>query len=304
MAVYRLGVNTCFAVKRWPLASEWAELVRENLGVSLVQHSLDLVEPTSGAALLEVEAMSVRKACGDFGLEMHSTFTGLAAYSSNLLLHPVAEARTLAEEWYGRMINFTATLGARATGGHVGAFSASDASDEGRKSELVGHLAGSLERLTRQARQAGLSAFLIENLAPEREPSTFSGVESLITSGDASHVPIRLCLDVGHMCTPGISGPEADPYAWLSRLGASTEVVHLQQSDATGDHHWPFTDEKNRVGRIDPEQVLRALDASGAQEIALILEVIPPFEASDETVLSDLEASVRYWQHALERHKP
>lgn len=161
-------------------------------------------------------------------------------------------------------------------------------------------LNGSLERLTQRARRAGLSAFLIENLAPAREPSTFRGVEDLLTLGDDSHVPVRLCLDVGHMCTPGIVGLEADPYAWLTRLGPSTEVVHLQQSDPAGDHHWPFTAEKNRVGRIDGERVLRALDTSGAEEVALILEVIPAFEAADDAVLADLTASVSYWKNALE----
>lgn len=302
MATYRLGINTCFAVKRWPEPAVWAQLVRQRLGLTVVQHSLDLVEPNSPAALLEVEAASVRRACGEFGVELHSTFTGLAAYSSNLLLHPDAEARALAEAWYGRMVDFTAALGARATGGHIGAFSALDSSNGERRTELSRQLGDSLERLTRRARQAGLFAFLVENLAPTREPSTFASVEGLLAPGDENHVPVRLCLDVGHMCTPGLAGLEVDPYAWLTRFGRSTEVVHLQQSDSSGDHHWPFTEEANRVGRIEAERVLSALDASGAEEVALILEVIPPFEAADDQVLRDLEASVHYWQAALAHH--
>jgi D-erythrulose 1-phosphate 3-epimerase len=302
MAHYRLGINNCFAVKRWPEPAAWARLVRERLGLTLVQHSLDLVEPTAPSALLTSQAAAVRKACGDFGLEAHSTFTGLAAYTSNQLLHPDPQARATAEEWYGRMIDFTEALGAKVTGGHIGAYSALDAAEDRRRSELDRQLAGSMERLTRRARLAGLSAFLVENLAPVREPSTFKSVESLLTAGDDSHVPVRLCLDVGHMCTPGITGQEADPYAWLSRFGASTEAVHLQQSDITGDHHWPFTEETNRVGRIEAERVLAALDASGAGHVTLILEVIPAFEAADDQVLSDLEASVRYWKAALDRH--
>jgi sugar phosphate isomerase/epimerase len=302
VATYRLGINTCFAVKRWPEPAAWAELVRQRLGLTLVQHSLDLVEPTSPAARLEVEAAAVRGACGEFGVEVHSTFTGLAAYSSNLLLHPHAESRALAEEWYGRMVDFTAAVGARATGGHIGAFSALDSANDARWTELSRQLGDSLERLTRRARRAGLSAFLIENLAPAREPSTFAGVEGLLAPGDGKHVPVRLCLDVGHMCTPGLAGLETDPYSWLSRFGRSTEVVHLQQSDSSGDHHWPFTEETNRIGRIEADRVLSALDASGADQVVLILEVIPAFEAADDQVLRDLEASVHYWQAALARH--
>jgi D-erythrulose 1-phosphate 3-epimerase len=302
VATYRLGINTCFAVKRWPEPAAWADLVRQRLGLTLVQHSLDLVEPTSPAAQLKVEAAAVRRACSEFGVEVHSTFTGLSAYSSNLLLHPDSEARALAEEWYARMIDFTVALGAGATGGHIGALSALDSSNDARRAELTRQLGGSMERLTRRARHAGLFAFLIENLAPAREPSTFASVEGLLAPGDESHVPVRLCLDVGHMCTPGLAGPETDPYAWLTRFGRSTEVVHLQQSDSSGDHHWPFTEETNRVGRIEAERVLSALDASGAEEVALILEVIPPFEAADDQVLRDLEASVHYWQAALAHH--
>jgi sugar phosphate isomerase/epimerase len=296
VTTYRLGVNNCFAVKRWPEPAAWAALVRERLGLTLVQHSLDLVEPTSPAASLELEAKAVRKVCDEFGLEVHSTFTGLAAYSSSLLLHPNLEARALAEQWYGRMVDFAAALGAPATGGHVGAFSAQDASDKARRTELSRGLDESLERLTRRARNAGLSAFLIENLAPAR------GVQRLLARRRASHVPVRLYLDVGHMCTPGLVDPETDPYAWLNRFARSTEVVHLQQSDSSGDHHWPFTEEMNRVGRIDAQRVLSALDEGGADQVTLILEVIPAFEAADHDIVRDLEVSVSYWQDALAVH--
>ncbi len=39
----QLGINTCFAVKRWPRPVDWAPIVREQLGLGHVQLSLDLV---------------------------------------------------------------------------------------------------------------------------------------------------------------------------------------------------------------------------------------------------------------------
>ena len=46
----RLGINTCFAVKRWPRPEDWAPVVRDRLGLELVQHSLDLDEsPPAGS---------------------------------------------------------------------------------------------------------------------------------------------------------------------------------------------------------------------------------------------------------------
>jgi len=128
------------------------------------------------------------------------------------------------------------------------------------------------------------------------------GVARLLTDGDASHVPIKLCLDVGHQCVPGTTGVERDPYAWLERLGAKSPVVQLQQSDADGDHHWPFSAAANARGRIDADRVLAALDRSGADEVALILEVIPAFEQDDDAVIEDMVASASYWQAALARH--
>jgi hypothetical protein len=44
---------------------------------------------------------------------------------------------------------------------------------------------------------------------------------SLLTEGDEAHVPVTLCLDVGHQCVPGTSGQDRDPYAWLEQLGSA-----------------------------------------------------------------------------------
>lgn len=293
----RLGINTCFAVKRWPLVDDWAPIVRDRLGLRLVQHSMDLV--ADGASPAEARALAA--SAGLAGLELHSTFTGLAAYSDNLLLHPDEAGRQAAATWFGWAIQWTAALGANATGGHVGAFSVPDWTDPRRRSELWGALKSLLDALSREAAKVGLEYLLVENLAAAREPSTMAMIRDLLTDGDDAGVPIRLCLDVGHMCVPGTAGDDRDPYAWLRELGRDAPVVQLQQSDAEGDHHWPFTSEKNAAGRIDADRVLDALDAGGVEETALILEVIPPFEQDDSAVIDDLTASVDYWREALDR---
>ena len=302
MIRYTLGVNNCFAVKRWPEPEAWAKIVRESMGLDVVQQSFDFVELSGPPTLWRGQAQRVKETCERVGLTLHSTFTGLAAYSSNLLLDPDVAVRQHAEQWYQSAIAFTAAVGGRATGGHVGAFSVSDWRDANRRREREQGLRASLQRLAAEARDAGLSELYIENLAAAREPSTMDGIARLLTSGDASHVPIKLCLDVGHQCVPGTTGAERDPYAWLERLGSKSPVVQLQQSDAEGDHHWPFTAAANARGRIDADKVLAALDRSGAEEVALILEVIPPFEQDDDQVLDDMVASARYWRDALARH--
>jgi D-erythrulose 1-phosphate 3-epimerase len=296
-----LGINTCFAVKRWPRPDDWAPLVRDRLGLRLVQHSLDLVDTTASAERLASQAGELRTAVAEHGLEVHSTFTGLVAYSANLLLAPDAVDREAALAWYQRIIELTAAVGGRATGGHIGCFSVPDWRDPGRRSELWTGLQRSLADLAADARSAGLEYLVVENLAVAREPSTMAMIGELLDDGDAARVPIRLCLDVGHMVVPGTSGSDRDPYAWLRTVGASAPVIQLQQSDAEGDHHWPFTEATNAVGRISADRVIDALGEGGVEESALVLEVIPPFEQEDDAVLSDLSESVDYWREALSR---
>ena len=302
MTTYQLGINTCFAVKRWPQPERWGRLVRDELELDLVQHSLDLVDLDLPPAAVTGEATRLRAACASSGLTLHSTFTGLAAYSASLLLHPDRAARAQARDWYQRVIGFTADTGAQATGGHVGAFSVEDYRDRSRRAQLWDELTESLAQLAGHAHDRGLSYLLAENLAAAREPSTMAMIESLLTDGDQAHVPVRLCLDVGHQCVPGTAGPDRDPYAWLARLGGRAPVVQLQQTDGTSDHHSPFTPQTNAAGIIEPARVLAALDRSGAVAVALILEIIPPFEQDDDQVLDDLRQSAAYWRAALRAH--
>jgi D-erythrulose 1-phosphate 3-epimerase len=299
---YRLGINTCFAVKRWPQPERWAPLVRGELDLDLVQHSLDLVDLDASPAEVTEQAGRLAVSCAGQGLALHSTFTGLAAYSSNLLLHPDAAFRARARDWYRRVIGFTADAGAGSTGGHIGAFSVEDWRDRARRAQLWGELQESLAGLAAHAHDRGLSSLLAENLAAAREPSTMAMITSLLTGGDQAHVPVMLCLDVGHQCVPGVTGADRDPYAWLERLGARAPVVQLQQTDGRTDHHSPFTPETNAAGIIDPARVLAALDRSGAADVALILEMIPPFEQDDDQVLADLRQSAAYWRAALRDH--
>ena len=92
----RLGINTCFAVKRWPEPGDWARIVRDELGLDTVELSLDLIEDVGGRTVNQV-----RSALDEYGLRAETVFTGLAAYSLNLLMHPDAVRRL--RELHGRI---------------------------------------------------------------------------------------------------------------------------------------------------------------------------------------------------------
>jgi D-erythrulose 1-phosphate 3-epimerase len=294
MTTFTLGINTCFAVKRWPRPEEWARIVSEDLGLTSAQHSLDLADLDAPDGALDRQAAEVREACADVGVALTSTFTGLMAYSASLLLHPDEAARERAMDWYHRLLRFSATAGAARAGGHIGSLSVADHTDPVQRARRWEGLRAALDTLAARARELGLGGLLIENMASPREPSTMADMRALLTPGDDRRAPVQLCLDVGHQCVPGTTGEERDPYAWLRALGASAPVVHLQQTDAEGDHHWPFTPPHN-----DAARVLDSVAASGAEHVELVLEVIPPFEQDDAAVLDDLRASVEHWRRAL-----
>ena len=234
-----LGINNCFAAKRWPMPAEWAQIVADELGLGLVQHSLDL-----GLG----DAPEVAAACERFGLSVDSVFTGLVAYSSGSMLSPSPSERAAGAQLWDAGIRLAAALGASSFGGHAGSLSRTDADDQARRQERWAELDRRLDALRAIARAHGLEALLVENMACDREPSRIAELEGLMRSGDGDRAAVALCLDVGHQCVPGTTGPDADPYAWLRRMGGCTRVVHLQQSDATGDHHWPFTAAYNARG--------------------------------------------------------
>ncbi len=297
----RLGITTTFAVKRWPRPADWAPIVRNRLGLRLVQHTLDLVEPPLGTGTVVARSAQVRKAAADHDLEIHSTITGRSASVRCLMLHPDREARTEARLLFHRAITLTERVGGVATGGHVGALASADARDPARRRERLAELRASLVTLASDARRAGLEYLVVENRPSAREVADMGTIRDLLRDGDATHVPILACLDLGHMCVAGASGEERDPYAWLRALAPVTPIVQVQQCDADADRHWPFTAGWNAVGRIHADAVIDALGEGGAEDVVLMIEVSPPSAQEDESVVDDLVASVDYWRDALAR---
>jgi hypothetical protein len=177
-----------------------------------------------------------------------------------------------------------------------------DWSAAGRREARITGLRESLAEIAGHARRAGLEFLMLENLPSPREPSTFAWIEDLLTDGDETHVPWRLCFDVGHTCTPGATDEELDPHAWPARFAGRIAEVQLQQTDGRGDHHWQFSAARNRAGVIDATKLLETLDATTVGDVRLILEIIPPGEQSDDEVLAELKESVDYWRAAIEAH--
>ncbi len=301
MAKLRLGINICFAVKRWPEAYEWAEIVGSRLDLDLAQFSFDLVDPRVRESVRRRKSIEAKESAAANGVEIHSTFTGLGAYSFNLLMHPDMGMRSDALDWYEQAVYMTRDMGAAGTGGHVASMSYADYQNETRRKYLLDSLIESLQHLSRIAADLGQRFILWEPMPVPREPPcNIEDAKSLferVNKGAA--VPINFCMDTGHQCAYTESNRDVDTYEWIREIGPMSPAMHLQQTDGTLDNHWPFTAEFNEKGIVKAEELIEAIDESGASQVDLLLEIIHAFEANEVKVLEDLDASVAYWKEYL-----
>ena len=297
------GMNTCFAVKRWVEASEWIKIISDDLKLSNCQFSLDILDPFTEEIAKSMLINDIILNAEKNNLNIHSAFTGLAAYSYNLLLHPDFGMRMNFLYWYQQAIEIASSLGCRGVGGHIGAFTMKDYRDKKRKEYLLNSLKDSLGFLTTMAKLNDLDYFLIEPMPVSREPP-YEIEEAKkfyeFVNNENQGVPIYYCLDLGHSCAVECTDPYSrDPYNWLKELAQFSPEIHLQQTDGKADNHWPFTKEFNEKGIIEPTKVISAIEESGVEEVALFLEIIHPFEADEEKVLSDIIESVEYWKQYI-----
>ncbi|NLE43520.1 MAG: TIM barrel protein [Chloroflexi bacterium] len=305
MSVVRLGIDNCFAVKRWPQAEVWVRIIAEQLGLDLVQFSFDHLDPllTSEPARSRICA-SVRKEVQRQGVEIFATITGSAIYCFNLLSHPDPALRHDGLRWCEEAVLLTTKLGARGISGHFDEFSATDIDDPARRQFLVENVVESLKHLARLAAAEGQEFLIWEQMYfPRSIPYTMRQAQELYEKvNDAAPIPIWLGLDVGHACChayPVDSEQDRDVYAWLRRFASVSPVIHIHQTDGVVSRHWPFTEQYNVRGIIEPERVLQAIDEAGASDVILMLEIFHGYGTHEQQVLDDLKASVEYWRRYL-----
>lgn len=293
MPKLRLGINNGFAAKRWPEPDAWATIIEQQLNLQNVQFSFDLLDPLMPEPLRSALCTTTKDVATTHGLSINSCFSGLKAYMDNLLLHPNPMVRYHGIRWYEEAIRVGSFLGAEGTGGFLGSMSIDDYRSEDRRKHMAGVLLEGINHLSHLCAQYGQGVFLWEMMPSELEmPHSLDEARDLLTrANEDSEVPIGLCFDLGHCCAPDLDDT-VNVYSWLSELLPWTYVVHLQQTDGKNDRHWPFTEEFNRLGCIDPKRIVEIVASSPLLQVDLVLEICHPWEARPSTVLDDLKRSV------------
>ena len=287
------GINLSFAIKRWPEPPVWAKLVRETLGLNLVQFTYDLLDPWWPDAVRYSMAAEVRTAARDWGIEIESAFSGLANYCFNGLLNPDAAGRRASMEWWKRAFDVAAEVGAKVSGGPLGGMSVADAADPKRRDECYRDLLESVEALTEAAAAAGLERLQVECTPLAREiPHTVEQGRKFMKDLDGRcKIPVKLLIDIGHALYQPLYGPKANMPDWLNGLGRSIGAFHLQNTDFQSDSHWGWPDKR---GLFEVAGFAREVRSAGLEDIPAFLEIIYPFELADDAVLANITSSVMH----------
>jgi D-erythrulose 1-phosphate 3-epimerase len=285
-----VGLNLCFAIKRWPEPEEWARIVADELDVKSVQFTMDLIDPWWPESDRRAMAGRVRTAAAARSIAIHSVQIGLAGYTYNGLLHPDETARRIAEDWWRRSIDMAAELGAGAVGGPIGALSVADAASSDRRAALYAEVVDRLGGLADHAQRSGLDALLIEPTPLPREiPSTIDEAKRLIADASGGAVPLRFVLDVGHALYRPLYGEDASLVPWLSELRDHIGVLHLQNHDYRADAHWGWPDAR---GTYDPAGFFREVRDAGLEGVPVFIEVFSPFEQADDEIVPLIRSSL------------
>lgn len=294
----KLGINCGFAINKYLEPEEWTRIVHEELGLKHVQFVADLLNPFLPEAYIEKQLERIQASTQRHGISIDSVFTS-AFTRVNHLMHPDAEARKIWLQWFKDFFCLAARLGARNGGGHFGILSFAAQNDVKQREFLIEEGIKGWQELSFYVKDLGFDCLIFEPMSVPREmANTIEETQELMRRvNENCGVPMRICLDVGHAPHP----EQRDPYLWLERLGASSPVIHLQQTVLHKSLHAPFTPEYNEQGIIKPDKVLAALRKSGATAALLAFEISHREHMdTDYRIIEDLRESVDYWRPYIE----
>ena len=290
-----LGFNCNCFTNRFDEPEEWTRLCQE-MGVRKVMFNIDLIDPYWPWDLQRRMCDRTLEACAKNGVSIVSSFGGHHGHQ-HYLGHPDAKCRKEAERFFRRAIRQTAYLGGKSFGTCFGIQAVRTDSDPELRERIIEDTLESYARLSRYGARMGLKALAYEMTSIPRETcATFEENDRVLERGARMAIPLRVCLDMGHRNLNG-TPEEADHLAWIRRYGSRADVIDCQQTMTTSSSHWPFTEEFNQRGTIRGEDVVRAIQDSGAEEILLAFEIrISAFHPQEGSFRRSLEESVSYWR--------
>ena len=292
-----LGIHLSFAINRYPKSSDWAKLISEELGVKQVKFVSDLLQPNYPNDIIEKEIIKINEACNKYDIKLNHTFT---SPRWNFFGNPNKYMREYWLLWFKKFALISKRLGAKSTGSLLGIYSVYDYNK--RNDYILNEIIKNWYHLAEYSKEIGLEYLTWEPMSIPRElgesiDQTHLLMNMLNKKNNLPAIPILLCLDVDHGDRGSNNPNDINPYEWIRLFGKLAPTVDLKQVTKNLYGHKPFTPEYNKVGLINPDELIEAFEQSGADETTLFLELSfrerYPF---DNNVVKTLKASVDYWK--------
>tara|TARA_Y100000310_G_scaffold345862_1_gene471689 strand:+ start:809 stop:1714 length:906 start_codon:yes stop_codon:yes gene_type:complete len=296
MTQFKLGINTGFALNRFPLPEEWMKIIGD-LGLKYVQLTADLINPSLGDQIVADYINRINNLKEVYNIKIDSIMTG-AFTRVNHFSHPDAQVRRHWINWFKKFIDIGVELGATNMSSHFGIISHHDLRDTSRRAEILQNTVSAWKELAEYAKARGMTYLSWEPMSVKREyGETIAATKEIQAMFKDCALPMKLCLDVDHGDVSSPNPDDTNPYAWLREFATESPLIHLKQSLKDKGGHWPFIPEKNADGKIQPQKVLQTLKEAGCQESLLLLELsFREREPFDSRILGDIKASVEYWR--------
>jgi sugar phosphate isomerase/epimerase len=309
-----IGVNGAFLTRRWETPGTFMTLTRDT-GFTYHEFCADVLDPFfSGDESYQREtAERVRAAASECGVVITDYYTGVATHRFHGLSHSSAAVRARMRQWIERAMDMALLLGTDRIGGHWDAIPVERLGDPDLMKESLKNIYREFRGLSGVGRSKGIASISNEQMyIPSEIPWTLGGAEEFLVEVNAGSdgCPVYLTVDTGHQAGVhyGASGDDVDYIRWLEMFGSVCEIVHVQQTTPDASMHWPFTEECNRRGHVQIEQVLRAIEKSHRDHAQrrfarflppvtrtiLVLEYIPGSTTTEQVVLDSLKESCAF----------
>jgi sugar phosphate isomerase/epimerase len=263
-----IGVNGAFLTRRWETPETFIALTRET-GYTYHEFCGDVIDPFfSGDESFQKEtAERVRQAAHEWGVIITDYYTGVATHRFHGLSHGHPAVRARMRRWIERAMEIALMLGTDRIGGHWDAIPVERLTDRALMKQSLNNIYREFRELSAVAKIKGIATVSNEQMyIPSEVPWTIAGAEEFLVevNGENEGCPVYLTVDTGHQAGAhyGASGDDVQYTKWLEKFGSVSEIVHMQQTTPDASMHWPFTEEYNRRGHVQVDEVLKAIERS------------------------------------------
>ena len=290
------GVNTGFAVNRYPLASDWLPIIK-NSKLKNVQITADILDPRNPKKFLEREIEYILNVSKQSGPTITSAFTG-AFTRLNLFGHPDQSVRNYWLKWYKDFIDLSAKLGVKSLGGHLSIISLADDDNKSLRQERLDNIINIWVHLSEYALDQGIPTMIWEPMSISREFGETLTTAQYIQEkfDDKTKGTIKMCYDVDHGDILSKNMNDTNPYEWIKKFAYAIDCIHLKQSSTNKSGHWPFIDEYNQYGRIKKKEMIDCINENFSSNIDLYLELsFRERNPIDKKAPEYISKSAEYW---------